>query len=60
VKGTCPSVTFTLKGYSVSTTASTAYTRGTCKDLKNDKDVSLRGTLTGASTVTANSIEVKK
>jgi hypothetical protein len=60
VSGSCPNLQFTLKGYLVKTTAVTTYTKGACRDLKDDKEVDLRGEVSGIKTVTATSMEVKK
>ena len=60
LKGTCPSVQFSLSGYLVKTTAATEYAgRSTCKDMKNGKTATLTGTLADPKTVTATKIEVK-
>jgi hypothetical protein len=59
VKGTCPNLTFTLANYRVVTDGSTAFTKGTCKDVRDGKKVSVSGTVTD-NTITASSIEVLK
>ena len=59
VRGSCPTVSFELKGFTVRTTAATAYERGPCKDLKDDKDVIVFGEVKD-KTVTALRLEFKK
>ena len=59
MRGACPSVQFTLKGYLVTTTAATVYKKGNCKDLRDDRSINLTGTIDGAKNVTATNIEVK-
>lgn len=60
VAGACPALRFTLKNTLVRTTAATKYSKGTCKDLKDDKEVALQGEVQADRSVTATSIEVKK
>jgi hypothetical protein len=43
VAGSCPIVTFTLEGRSVYTTATTAFQRGPCRDLRNGTRIEMRG-----------------
>ena len=57
MSGTCPSLTFKLNGYTVTTTSATEFSKGPCKDLKDGKGLWLRGELTSPSTVTALRIE---
>jgi hypothetical protein len=60
VHGTCPSLTFNLKGSVVRTNSSTKYTRGTCRDIRDDTSVTLMGMPQDDKTVLATSIEVRK
>lgn len=59
LRGSCPSLTFTLKQYTVRATPATEYRKGPCKDVRNGKDVRVIGTLSSATTIDATSIEVK-
>ena len=59
-RGTCPSLQFTLNGYLVKTSAATVYTKGTCMDVKNDRDITVRGDVVAIKTVSATAVEVKK
>jgi len=60
VSGTCPALTFTLKGYTVRTTSATEISRGPCKDLKDGREVKLTGQLEGTNRVLATRIEIGK
>ena len=59
VRGSCPAVSFDLKDFAVRTTSATAFERGPCKDLKDDKDVTVFGEVKDR-TVTALRLEFKK
>ena len=59
VSGSCPSVSFELKGFVVRTTSATEFQRGPCRDLKNDKELTVFGEVKD-KTVTALRIEFKK
>jgi hypothetical protein len=56
--GGCPSRTFTLAGYVVYTTAATTYDDGACKDMKNKKEVDVRGVLMSDGQVRADRIQL--
>ena len=62
--GACPNLQFTVKGYLVKTSAATSFAGGPCKDVKNDKQVDVRGTTPDAATkivtATAVTLEGKK
>src|SRR4051812_47226095 len=60
VHGSCPSLTFTLRGFVVRTSSATAFQKGPCKDLKDGKDVTVHGELKDKTTVQAISVELKK
>jgi len=60
VRGACPAVQFTLKGYLVVTSAATDFTKGNCKDLKDDRGVKVHGELIDSKTVTASKVEIRK
>jgi hypothetical protein len=58
--GTCPAVTFTLEGRTVSTSGSTSFKGGNCAKLKDGDAVSARGLLTLEGTVNATEIHLDK
>jgi hypothetical protein len=43
VSGTCPTITFVLKGDTFYTTSSTTFRRGPCTDVKRDAEISVKG-----------------
>lgn len=55
ITGTCPSVTMTVEGHSVKTSADTMYTGGACADLRAGARISVTGTNVSA-TLLATSI----
>ena len=59
VRGSCPQLSFDLKGFAVRTTSATAFERGPCKDLRDGKDVTVFGEVKEKS-VTALRLEFKK
>ena len=60
MRGSCPSLTFTLKESTVRTNSDTAYTRGACRDAKDGVSVTLHGIVQDDLTVLAMTMEVKK
>ena len=60
VHGTCPALTFTLSGHVVRTSASTAFANGPCKDLKNDTQIAVHGTLQTDGSVDASKVTFNK
>jgi hypothetical protein len=60
VDGRCPDVKFEVKDYKVRTTSSTVYVSGSCRDLKEDKQVTVRGTQESNRSIVATRIEFKK
>ena len=59
VRGSCPTVSFELKGFDVRTTSATTFERGPCRDLKDGKDLTVFGEVKDKN-VTALRIEFKK
>lgn len=51
---------FELKDYKVRTTSSTVYVNGSCKDLKEDKQITVRGVQESNRSIVATRIEFKK
>jgi len=49
-----------LKGYVVRTTSATEFAKGPCKDLRDGKEVAVKGVLADSKTVNASRVEVKK
>ena len=60
VEGSCPAVRFELKDYKVRTTSSTVYVGGSCKDLKEDRQITVRGEQESNRSIVAARIEFKK
>jgi hypothetical protein len=60
VSGVCPALQFSLKNTLVRTTAATNFSKGPCKDVRNGKEVELKGDVQPDGSVTATSVEVKK
>ena len=58
VTGSCPALTFELKGYVVYTTSSTQYDDGRCRDIERRRDLSLRGMLMSDGRVRADDVEI--
>src|SRR5262245_46633202 len=54
--GVCPTVTFTLEGKTVTTTASTRYDGGACSDLKNGARVKVAGAASASGSIAAQGI----
>ena len=59
VRGTCPNLTFTVKQYTVRASPATTYPKRPCKDMRDGRDVKVRGTLSSPAAIDATSIEVK-
>jgi hypothetical protein len=60
VDGSCPAVRFELKGYRVRTTSSTQFSGGNCRDLREDRRITLTGELEGPRAVRATRIEINR
>jgi hypothetical protein len=60
MRGACPALQFTLKGYLVITSAATDFTKGSCKDVRDDRSVKVQGVLIDSRTITAAKVEIKK
>ena len=58
VSGTCPALTFTIKGQAVYTTAATTFDGGTCADIKNGKDLEIEGMLMSDGRIRADIVEI--
>jgi len=56
VQGTCPALTFTLSNHTVLTSPATAFAGGPCKDLTNDTQISVTGTVQTNGTVAASKV----
>ncbi|MDE3155120.1 MAG: hypothetical protein KGN76_08450 [Acidobacteriota bacterium] len=56
--GTCPAVTFSVAGSTVTTTASTSFQGGTCATLAAGTEVQVDGTVSG-STITATKVSIE-
>lgn len=51
---------FEVKDYKVRTTSATVYVNGSCKDLREDKDIIVRGEQEGSRSIVATRIEFKR
>jgi hypothetical protein len=60
VHGRCPSVTFEVKTWLVRVDASTSFSRGSCGDLDDGREVAMTGVQQDSRTLLAKKIEVKK
>jgi hypothetical protein len=57
LKGSCPSVTFKVNGYSIATGASTAFPNAACSSFKNGDKVRVKGLRQADESVNATSVE---
>jgi len=57
LKGTCPSLTFGINGFSIATSTSTSFQGGTCSALKNGSKVTVDGTKNADSSVAATTVK---
>lgn len=57
LKGTCPSLTFAINGYSIATGSSTSFQGGTCSALKNGSKVTVDGTKNADGSVAATTVK---
>jgi hypothetical protein len=60
VSGRCPDVTFVVRSVTVVTDRSTDYKRGDCKDLKEDRSVTVEGFMNPNGSIRATFIELSK
>jgi hypothetical protein len=60
VSGSCPNVTFEVRRWTVRVNSATVFTRGSCRDLDDRRDVDVRGEQLDDRTLLAKSIEVKR
>ena len=56
VSGSCPALTFRLEGRTVYTSSDTRWSEGSCKNLKNKKEVEVRGYLMSDQRVRADRV----
>lgn len=59
IEGRCPSLQFELRDYDVFTTSETVFARGSCKDMREDKSINLRGEIQSNGSVRATRIELR-
>jgi hypothetical protein len=57
LKGSCPSVTFKVNGYSIATNGSTAFPNAACASFKNGDKVRVKGLRQADESVNATSVE---
>jgi hypothetical protein len=60
LSGTCPSLRFTIETTSVFTDAGTEFQKGQCRDVKNDRNVDVTGTLELTGDVRASVVVIQK
>ncbi|CAN5632498.1 hypothetical protein BH23ACI1_BH23ACI1_05500 [soil metagenome] len=58
LSGSCPALTFTLRGLAVYTTSATRYDDKRCEDIRNGREVEIRGTLMSDGRVRADRVEI--
>jgi hypothetical protein len=58
LSGSCPALTFTIRGQAVYTTPATQYDDGRCEDIRNGRQVEVRGTLMSDDRVRADRVEI--
>ena len=59
VKGTCPSVEFSVNGFSIKTSGATTFEGGACSSLKSGDKVTVKGTRLADGTVAATKVTRK-
>ena len=57
LKGTCPSVQFSVNGFSVTTSAATVFEGGACSSLKSGDKVTVKGLKQADGSVAATSVQ---
>lgn len=57
LKGACPSVSFNVNGFSITTTSATVFEGGTCLALKSGDKVTVKGTKQADGSVTATRVK---
>jgi hypothetical protein len=55
--GTCPSVSFVVNGYSITTSSSTTFDGGSCASLKSGTNVDVKGTKQADGSIAATSVK---
>jgi len=56
--GTCPTLTFTLDGKTIKTSAATSYSGGTCADVKNDAKIAVAGAAQADGSILAAQVRI--
>lgn len=59
VQGTCPALTFSVNGFSIRTSAATAFEGGTCASLKSGTKVNVKGTRAADGATDATRVTIK-
>ena len=57
LSGTCPSISFVVNGYSITTSSSTTFDGGTCASLKPGNKVEVKGTKQSNGTIAATEVK---
>jgi hypothetical protein len=58
LSGTCPTVTFTVEGKAIKTSAATGYGDRTCADVKNDAKIGVMGTAQADGSILATQVRI--
>jgi hypothetical protein len=56
--GSCPSLSFTVRGQSVVTDGSTEFKKGNCRDIRNGVEVKVKGERRGSGPIRAERVEI--
>jgi hypothetical protein len=60
VSGSCPNLTFTVRGTTIVTDRSTDYRKSDCGDVRRGRDVSGSGTMQGNGPIKATDVRVQR
>jgi hypothetical protein len=58
LSGSCPSLSFTVRGQAVVTDGSTNFKGGNCRDIRNGVEVEVKGERRGSGPIRADKIEI--
>ena len=58
LEGTCPAVSFAVNGFTIYTTAETRFDGGSCRSLRNGREVEVDGMLMSDGRVRASRVDI--
>ena len=58
LSGSCPSLSFTVRGQAVITDGATDFKKGSCRDIRNGVEVKVKGERRGSGPIRAEKVEV--